>query len=137
MPNIKKVVFSAVFAGTLSVSAIAQTQDIVGTYANDSGRTKVKLSNCDAGVCGTVIWMNEPVNDINNPDASKRDRPVVGLQAVTLKSTGPGTYSGTVYDTESGKTYLGKAKLSGSSVELSGCVLGGLICKTSVWKRVD
>lgn len=121
----------------LTIPATAQTPEIVGTYINESGRTKVELSDCSAGVCGTVVWMSNPVKDVNNPDPSKHDRPVVGLQAVTLKSTGGETYSGTLYDTESGKTYTGKAKVSGSGVELSGCVLGGLICKTSVWRRVE
>jgi uncharacterized protein (DUF2147 family) len=133
--SIQKVIFSLLLAGTLTTAAIAQEPEIVGTYVNDSGRTKVRLRECDAGVCGTVVWMKEPVDDVNNPDISKRDRPVVGLQAVTLKSTGNGTYSGTLYDTESGKTYSGKAKFSAQGVELSGCVLGGLICKTSVWLR--
>jgi uncharacterized protein (DUF2147 family) len=133
--SIQKVVISLLLGGTLTTTAIAQAPEIIGTYVNDSGRTKVRLSECDAGVCGTVVWMKEPASDINNPDVSKRNRPVVGLQAVTLKPTGDGTYSGTLYNTESGKTYSGKAKLSDSGVELSGCVLGGFICKTSVWRR--
>lgn len=135
MLGFQKVIFSLLIAGTLATAANAQAPEITGTYVNDTGRTKVRLSDCDAGVCGTVIWMKEPVNDVNNQDVSKRDRPVVGLQAVTLKSAGAGLYSGTLYDTESGKTYSGKAKFSDSGVELSGCVLGGLICKVSVWRR--
>lgn len=135
MSTLPNIVFSLLIAGMVTATAHAQTPDITGTYVNDSGRTKVKLSDCNAGLCGTVVWMKAPVNDVNNPDASKRDRPVVGLQAVTLKPGEDGTYSGTLYDTESGKTYSGKAKFSDSSVELSGCVLGGLICKSSVWQR--
>ncbi len=135
MFSTQKVIFSLLLAGTLTTTALAQTQDISGTYVNESGRTKVRLSECDSGLCGTVVWMKQPVNDVNNPDVSKRDRSVVGLQAVTLKPTGEGTYAGTLYDTESGKTYSGKAKFSDQSVELSGCVLGGLICKASVWRR--
>ena len=121
----------------LASSAFAQSPDTVGTYVNETGGTKVKLDDCREGLCGTVVWMKSPVMDVNNPDASKRNRPVVGLQAVSLKSTGPDTYAGTLYDTESGKTYSGKAKFSGANVELSGCILGGLICKTSIWKRVE
>jgi uncharacterized protein (DUF2147 family) len=132
-----KIILSLIIAGALTGSVMAQTPNIAGTYVNESGHTKVRLSDCGAGVCGTVVWMSNPVNDVNNPDASKRDRPVVGLQAVTLKSTGSGTYSGTLYDTESGKTYSGKAKVSGSNIVLSGCVLGGLLCKSSTWQRVD
>ncbi|PIO44924.1 DUF2147 domain-containing protein [Phyllobacterium zundukense] len=135
MFSTQKVIFSLLLAATLTTTALAQTQDISGTYVNESGRTKVRLSECDAGLCGTVVWMKQPVNDVNNPDVSKRDRSVVGLQAVTLKPTGEGNYAGTLYDTESGKTYSGKAKFSDQSVELSGCVLGGLICKASVWRR--
>ncbi len=131
----KKVACALLILGTLTTTAISQTPEIAGTYVNESGHTKVRMSDCGAGVCGTIIWMNDPVDDVNNPDVSKRDRPVVGIQAVTLKSTGPGTYAGTLYDPESGKTYSGKAKLSDSGVELSGCVLGGLICKTAVWRR--
>lgn len=135
MFGIQRVIFSLLLAGMLTTTAIAEAPGIIGTYVNESGRTKVRLNECDAGVCGTVVWMKEPVNDINNPDATKRDRPVVGLQAVTLKSTGVGSYAGSLYDTESGKTYSGKAKFSDQGVELSGCVLGGLICRASVWRR--
>ncbi|MBZ9655753.1 DUF2147 domain-containing protein [Phyllobacterium lublinensis] len=131
----QKIIYSVFLAGALTTTAIAQAPEIVGTYVNETGRTKVKLSECGAGVCGTVVWMKQPVNDVNNPDASKRDRPVVGIQAVSLKAVGDGTYAGTVYDTESGKTYSGKARFSGQSVELSGCVLGGLLCKGSTWRR--
>jgi uncharacterized protein (DUF2147 family) len=133
--SIQKIMFSLLLVGTLTTTAIAQAPEIIGTYVNDTGGTKVRLKECDAGICGTVVWMKEPVNDVNNPDASKRERPVVGLQVVALKSTGNDSYAGTLYDTESGKTYSGKAKFSGQDVELSGCVLGGLICKSSVWRR--
>ncbi len=135
MFSMQKIICSLILAGALTTTAVAQAPEIVGTYVNESGRTKVRLSECGAGVCGTVVWMKEPVNDVNNPDVSKRDRSVVGIQAVSLKPAGDGTYAGTLYDTESGKTYSGKAKFSGQSVELSGCVLGGLVCKGSTWRR--
>ncbi|MGH6862321.1 MAG: DUF2147 domain-containing protein [Phyllobacterium sp.] len=135
MIGTRNIAFALLVLGAPASTAAAQATEIAGTYVNETGRTKVQLSDCDAGVCGTVVWMKEPVNDVNNPDASKRDRPVVGLQAVTLKPTGKGAYSGTLYDTESGKTYTGKAKFSEGGVELSGCVLGGLICRASIWRR--
>ncbi|MBA8880451.1 DUF2147 domain-containing protein [Phyllobacterium myrsinacearum] len=137
MFKIHNLILPLLAASMMTVPAMAQAPDITGTYVNDTGRTKVRLVDCGSGVCGTVIWMSNPVNDVNNPDASKRDRPVVGLQAVTLKPTGSGTYAGSLYNTENGKTYSGKAKLSDNGIELSGCVLGGLLCKNSVWRRVD
>ncbi|SFJ33114.1 Uncharacterized conserved protein, DUF2147 family [Phyllobacterium sp. CL33Tsu] len=135
MLNARQALCALLMAGALTTAAMAEAQEIAGTYVNETGRTKVKISDCNSGVCGTIVWMNQPVNDINNPDASKRDRPVVGLQAVSMKATGPGTYAGTLYDPETGKTYSGKAKVAGNAVELSGCVLGGLICKSATWRR--
>lgn len=133
----QKLGLAVLLVSSIATGAVAQTQEITGTYINESGGTKVQVSECEAGLCGKVVWMKNPVNDVNNPDASKRGRSVVGIQAVSLKSTGPATYAGSLYDTESGKTYSGKAKFSDSDVKLSGCVLGGLICKTSVWQRVE
>lgn len=137
MSKIHKLILSSLVVSAMAMPAMAQAPDITGTYVNDTGRTKVRLSDCGAGVCGTVVWMSNPVNDVNNPDASKRDRPVVGIQAVTLKPTDAGTYTGSLYNTENGKTYSGKAKLSNKGIQLSGCVLGGLLCKDSTWRRVD
>lgn len=132
-----KIGAAIIMTATIATGAMAQNQEVTGTYINESGGTKVQLSDCGAGLCGTVVWMKNPVNDVNNPDSSKRGRSVVGIQAVSLKSTGPATYAGSLYDTESGKTYSGKAKFSDKDVALSGCILGGLVCKTSVWQRVD
>ncbi len=132
-----KIATAIIMAATIATGAMAQNQEVTGTYINESGGTKVQLTDCGAGLCGTVVWMKNPVNDVNNPDSSKRGRSVVGIQAVSLKSTGPATYAGSLYDTESGKTYSGKAKFSDRDVALSGCILGGLVCKTSVWQRVD
>ena len=135
MLSTKKILCALLVAGTPGSAAFAEAQEIAGTYVNESGRTKVRISECSVGVCGTIVWMNKPVNDVNNPDESKRNRSVVGIQAVTLKQTGSGTYAGTLYDPESGKTYSGKAKVAGNAVELSGCVMGGLICKSSIWRK--
>lgn len=53
-----------------------------------------------------------------------------------LKATGGGNYTGTVVDPNENKKYSGKAKVSGNSLTLSGCVLGGLICKNQTWSRM-
>jgi uncharacterized protein (DUF2147 family) len=53
-----------------------------------------------------------------------------------LRATGNGSYSGTVKDPNENKTYSGKASVSGNSLTLSGCVLGGLICKNQTWSRM-
>lgn len=54
----------------------------------------------------------------------------------SFKSTGEGKYAGTITDPENDKTYNGKASISGKSLKMSGCVLGGLICKSQTWTKM-
>lgn len=47
-----------------------------------------------------------------------------------------GKYKGKVNKLDEGKTYTGKASVAGNSLKLSGCVLGGVICKSETLKRM-
>ncbi len=46
-----------------------------------------------------------------------------------------GNYKGEVNKLDEGKTYSGKASVKGNTLSLSGCVMGGLICKSESLAR--
>ena len=52
-----------------------------------------------------------------------------------MKASGSESYSGSITKPSTGKTYSGSAKLSGSSLKLSGCVLA-VLCETQTWKKL-
>jgi uncharacterized protein (DUF2147 family) len=54
----------------------------------------------------------------------------------SFKAAGDNKYTGTITDPATDKTYSGKATLSGSTLKMSGCVLGGLICKSQTWTKM-
>ena len=54
----------------------------------------------------------------------------------SLKPAGDNKYAGNITDPANDKTYSGKATLSGTSLKMSGCVLGGLICKSQIWHKL-
>jgi uncharacterized protein (DUF2147 family) len=54
-----------------------------------------------------------------------------------MKEAGPNAWTGNAFNPEDGKTYSGKMTLSGNSLTTSGCALGGVLCKTVTWKRVN
>ncbi|MBN9548842.1 MAG: DUF2147 domain-containing protein [Alphaproteobacteria bacterium] len=54
----------------------------------------------------------------------------------SFKAAGDNKYTGTITDPETDKTYSGKATISGTSLKMSGCVLGGLICKSQTWHKL-
>lgn len=115
----------------------AQTADPSGTYLSESGETRVKIAKCGAAYCGTIVAVQGEAKDANNPDASKRDRSLVGVQMISdIKPAGEG-FSGQLYNYKDGKTYTGKMSFEGKAMKLSGCVFGGLICKTQTWSKVN
>jgi uncharacterized protein (DUF2147 family) len=54
----------------------------------------------------------------------------------SLKAAGDNKYTGNITDPANDKTYSGKATLAGTSLKMSGCVLGGLICKSQTWHKL-
>lgn len=47
---------------------------------------------------------------------------------------GPNKYEGEIRDPADNKTYTGKAKITGSTLEMQGCVL--IFCQTQNWSRL-
>jgi uncharacterized protein (DUF2147 family) len=129
----------AALLGTLAFTApaLAQSGDPSGVWLSQSGETRVKIGKCGAVYCGTIV-ASKQAKDVNNPDPAKRDRSLVGVQMISdIQPSGSG-FSGQLYNFQDGKTYTGKLRLMGpKALELSGCVLGGLFCKSQTWTRVN
>ena len=126
----------AAFAFGLGGTA-ANAQDVVGTWLTDGGRSQVRIAPCGGARCGTIIWTKAEIKDVNNPDPARRGASLVGLQMIRdARPTGEG-WTGSLYNPLDGRTYTGRMRLvSAGQLELSGCVLAGLICKSQTWTRL-
>ncbi len=132
-----KILAAAAVLACLSGGA-ALAADVTGVWLSASGETKVRIAPCGGSLCGTVVWAKGDPKDTENPDAGKQSRPVQGIQMLWgLKPTGKAEeYGGKLYNYKDGKTYDGKMSLSSADkLKLSGCVLGGVICKSQSWSR--
>ena len=108
------------------------------------GKARVRIEECGQRICGTIVWLKEPVKDgapvadDKNPDESLRGQPVLGLCIVrNFEYDGDGEWSGgTVYDPESGNDYKGKMRLTEDGMlELRGYVLIPLFGRSETWVR--
>jgi uncharacterized protein (DUF2147 family) len=140
-----KILITAAFgAALLSAPILAETAE--GTWLSEDGGTKVRIVNCGGKLCGTVIWLDEPLDratgkpktDKLNPDPAKRTRPLVGLQVVTgMTPSGPNKWSGSIYNADDGRTYKAHLSVEGTSrAKVVGCVLA-VLCKGHVWTRTN
>jgi uncharacterized protein (DUF2147 family) len=134
----KPVLLSFVAALALAAPVLAQGQDPSGTYLSESGDTRVRIARCGGAYCGTIVAVRGETKDVNNPDAGLRSRGLVGVQMISnIRPSGAG-FDGSLYNYKDGRTYSGRMNFSGgNAMQLSGCVLGGLICRTQTWTRVN
>ena len=122
----------------IGVSGTALAASPTGTWLTESGKTQVHIVPCANAFCGTIVWQKTPSKDVKNPDKSKRGNALVGTQMLyNLKPVGTDAWKGKLYNFENGKTYTGKMELTGSkTLKLSGCILGGAICKSQQWTKL-
>lgn len=105
----------------------ATAQDVSGTWLRESGASRVRFAKCGEAMCGTIVWLK----DAEGPAK-------IGQRVFyDMKPDGAGKWSGSAFNPEDGKTYSGTMALSGGALKTSGCVLGGLICRSVSWSRFN
>ena len=110
---------------------------MAGVWLTEGGRSQVRIAPCGSARCGTIIWTVAAVNDVNNPDPARRGASLVGLQMIRDAKSDGESWTGSLYNPLDGRTYTGRMRLiSATQLELSGCVLAGLICKSQTWTRL-
>ena len=108
----------AIFAASLTMFATSAMADpIEGMWKRPNG-ILVKFAACGSSFCATA-----------------ESGPHAGGNAGKLAPAGAGKYAGTLTDLEASKTYSGKGSISGSTLTVAGCILGGLFCKSEAWTR--
>jgi uncharacterized protein (DUF2147 family) len=105
-------------AAMLMSAGIAHADPIEGNWKTEKGSTAA-IAPCGGGFCITLKTGEHAGKKIGSFDAK-----------------GDGKYTGLITDPANDKTYSGKASVSGKSLSLSGCVLGGLICKSQTWTKL-
>ncbi|WP_273792638.1 DUF2147 domain-containing protein [Brucella anthropi] len=113
---IRTLILGMTLTATFAAPALAE-EGIVGKWKRPNG-TIISYAACSEDTfCGTV-----------------QTGEYKGKSIGTMSGTG-GNYEGEVKKLDEGKTYLGKATVQGNTLKLSGCVMGGLICKSESLTR--
>lgn len=124
----------AIAALVVGLSAPALADPVLGTYKTqpgDSGNfAHVQIYQCEADICGVIRKaFNGAGQQIESDTVGKRM--IWGMQ-----SQGGGKYGkGKIWAPDRDKTYSSRMELSGSTLEVSGCVLG--ICRGQTWTRLN
>ena len=125
---------------------------IAGTWLTPQ-QSEMTISSCVEGFCGFIskIVITDEIRakygdavdtavvftDYNNKDPNLKDRPIEGLQILTLRQgADPWHYEGEIYNPEDGNTYAGYLEVTGpDTMKLKGCAYV-VICVEQEWRRV-
>lgn len=128
---------------TGATAARAQSADASGTWLTQAGDARVKISKCDGGICGVVVWLREPTDtatgqpatDSKNPNPALARRPMIGLPLFSgMQPSGPNKWSGQIYNADDGSTYASSVTVTGAeALRVEGCV--GALCGGETWTR--
>ncbi len=146
MKSISLSLAAAAFVAGVFASAAANSADgtgVGGIWLTQAGDAKVRVSRCGGGLCGTVVWLREPIDsatgkpqvDDKNENPALRQRRIIGLSLfIGMRAAGPNKWSGRIYDADDGKTYASTVTYqAGDKLEVQGCV--GALCGSETWSR--
>ena len=123
-------------------SVAVQAADPIGLWLTSDGEAKIRITRCEKGICGTIVWLKEPNDtdgkpktDRENVDQDLKKRPMLGLEIFhNLQQLAPNKYQGSLYNPDDGRTYDGQLELGlDGLIKMKGCVFGGVICDDDVW----
>lgn len=128
-------VFAAALLLMLSSTAFAQTPPTpIGIWQNPKGTLLVHTRNCGRLLCGDIVWAGpQAIADAREAGVNS----LIGTELlIGYRPTGNGRWAGQVYVPDEGRRFYSTIEVdSPNSLRISGCILGGLICKHQEWTR--
>ena len=106
-----------------------------GVWANPKGTVQVRTGSCGDKICGWIVWASPKAQE----DARKKGvAQLIGTALLrSYRATDRGHWAGQVYVPDMQSAYYSTITLvDAETLNIKGCILGGLLCKAQVWRRV-
>jgi uncharacterized protein (DUF2147 family) len=138
-----KMTAATAAAFVLIASAEILRASPIGVWLSKDG-AKLRVVVCGDGLCGFVAGTSpvndpatgRPFTDKHNPDPAKRDRPLIGVQTLSVRPDGAGRWSGSLYNDDDGRTYSGRLiELDPTRIRIEGCVV--FVCGGEELTRIE
>lgn len=112
--------------GALMQPASAVSEGILGNWARGDGNARVRIAPCGGALCAINTWIRDPASGEH-----------VGDRLVMKVSGGGSSMSGTAYDPQRKLNYSLEIDYGPQSMQTRGCVLAGIVCKSTSWTRLS
>lgn len=108
---------------------------VLGVWANPKGTLAVQTAPCGQNLCGAIVR----ATDQAMADARDAGIPrLIGIQLLQDYHPSNGRiWAGRVYVPDMGRTFSSRIEqMSPDTLKISGCLVGGFICKSQLWHRL-
>lgn len=129
-------------AAAIALSPLAAAEPITGRWITAEKNAVVAIAPCGKVLCGKIekFLIAQPQGndqrDVNNPDAAKRSRRLLGTAILSSFAQDGDVWRGQIYDPKNGKSYRSEIRRKSATVlEVKGCI--GPFCQTQIWNRAS
>jgi len=119
----------------LAIAAASPDGSIEGHWIHPEKTVIIRLGGCGDRVCGTVTWATERAQR----DARKGVDQLIGARLLTdFHRNDKGVWKGKIFVPDYELHVSGRIQpLDANRLKVSGCTLGGILCRTQIWTRSD
>ena len=132
----------AVLAALALAVPASAAEPITGRWVTAEKDAVVAITKCGKALCGRIekfLIMPAGGNDqrdVNNADAAKRNRKLLGTAILYGLTADSGVWRGQVYDPKRGRTFDAEVRRKGNgTLEVKGCF--GPLCQTQLWNKAS
>lgn len=122
---------AAVLAAALAALGAGNTAlagpAFLGNWARGDGKTHIRVEPCGAEFCGVNTWVKPGHTGEKVGDTLVAD----------LKPVGAERWSGSAFDRRRDRHYTMRVQVAGGRMTTDGCILGGMMCQSMHWTRLD
>ncbi len=92
----------------------------------------IDVGSCGQSYCGKLVRAQNQAGQNITPNT-------IGRKIIwNVVPSGSNTYDGRIYAPDRDKEYVSKLTLAGSTLKVSGCILGGLFCREGgTWRKIN
>lgn len=123
----------------LILVALTAAQDsspasIEGRWRSPGGNSIIDIAPCGSSLCGTVAWASAKAKK----DSARTTSQLVGTQILTGVQQRGNRWQGRLFIPDKNMRVTAKIQLvSAQQLKVSGCAVGGSLCRTALWTRAD
>ena len=126
MTRLPMMTIAALLLTAGAAAAAAPAADIEGNWARTDGTARMKMAACGSQVCAVNTWIKDP-----SSGEAVGDRLVMALAP-----DGDNVLTGEAYDSKRDRSYAMTITVEADGMRTRGCIMAGLLCKSTSWSRI-